>query len=263
MREKIKKYWYVIVILLGFIPLYFIYTSEENNLSAETLIKEEIGNDNVELKERIVENTDVKRVITKYYIDIKGEVKHPGVYEIDSNSRVIDVINKAGGLTKNADTSILNLSKKVTDEMSIKIYSKMDIENAKDSIEPKVIEVIKEVEKVVEKECECKSNDICETSDIFINDDNSKNVKTKDTEINKVDEENKEEKEVVTENKDRVNINTASKEELMMINGIGEGKANKIIEYRSNNKFNKIEDIMNVSGIGESIFEKIKEYITV
>ena len=258
MKENLKKYWYVILIILSFIPLYFIFVSKDNNISAETLVKEKISIDEVKHSN--------ENAITKYYVDIKGEVKHPGVYEVDSNSRVIDVIKASGGLTKNADTSILNLSKKVIDEMSIKIYSKKEIETAKNSIEPKVIEVIKEVEKVVEKECNCNSNDICKSSDIFINeinDENSKNIKPKDIEINNDDEKNKEEKEIVTERKDRVNINTASKEVLMTINGIGEGKANKIIEYRSNNKFNKIEDIMNVSGIGESIFEKIKEYITV
>lgn len=60
-----------------------------------------------------------------------------------------------------------------------------------------------------------------------------------------------------------ININTASKEELMTLTGVGESKALAIIEYRSKNKFNTIEDIMNVSGIGESAFAKIKEYITV
>ena len=60
-----------------------------------------------------------------------------------------------------------------------------------------------------------------------------------------------------------ININTASKEELMTLTGVGESKAIAIIEYRSKNKFNTIEDIMNVSGIGESAFAKIKEYITV
>ena len=59
-----------------------------------------------------------------------------------------------------------------------------------------------------------------------------------------------------------ININTATKEELMTIPNIGESKADKIIEYRDKDKFEKIEDIQNVSGIGESIFEKIKTYIT-
>lgn len=60
-----------------------------------------------------------------------------------------------------------------------------------------------------------------------------------------------------------VNINTASKEELMTITGIGESKADTIIKYREDNGyFKSIEDIQNVSGIGESLFEKIKDYIT-
>ncbi len=60
-----------------------------------------------------------------------------------------------------------------------------------------------------------------------------------------------------------VNINTASKEELMSITGIGESKANSIIEYRTKSRFNSIEDIKNVSGIGDKFFEQIKNYITV
>ena len=60
-----------------------------------------------------------------------------------------------------------------------------------------------------------------------------------------------------------VNINTASKEKLMSLNGVGESTAQKIIDYREDNGyFNSVEDIMNVSGIGESKFNKIKEYIT-
>lgn len=68
-----------------------------------------------------------------------------------------------------------------------------------------------------------------------------------------------------TDNKNGyVNINTASKEELMTLPGIGEGKANKIIEYRENNgPFRQILDICNVSGIKEGAFNKIKERITV
>ena len=66
-----------------------------------------------------------------------------------------------------------------------------------------------------------------------------------------------------TTKSDIVNINTASKEELMGISGIGASKADLIIAYRLEHKFSKIEDIMNVSGIGESLFEKIKKYITV
>ena len=62
---------------------------------------------------------------------------------------------------------------------------------------------------------------------------------------------------------EKININTASKDMLQNLDGIGEKTAEKIIEYRKNNKFQKIEDIMEVSGIGEAKFEAIKDYICV
>lgn len=56
-----------------------------------------------------------------------------------------------------------------------------------------------------------------------------------------------------------VNINTATKDELMTLNGIGESKAQAIIDYRTKNgPFKKLEDIDMVPGIGEGIFKKIK-----
>lgn len=63
--------------------------------------------------------------------------------------------------------------------------------------------------------------------------------------------------------KDKVNINTATKEELMTLDGIGETTANKIITYRRTKRFLEIEDLMNVSGIGEAKFSKIKDSIMV
>jgi len=69
-----------------------------------------------------------------------------------------------------------------------------------------------------------------------------------------------------TEEKDitrKININTADKDELILIRGIGENTADKIIEYRENRQFIQIEDIMNIKGIKEGIFNKIRDYITV
>lgn len=62
---------------------------------------------------------------------------------------------------------------------------------------------------------------------------------------------------------EKININTATKDELTSLNGIGEAMANKIINYRNKNKFKEIEDIMNVPGIGEAKFNNIKDYICV
>lgn len=62
----------------------------------------------------------------------------------------------------------------------------------------------------------------------------------------------------------KVNLNTASQEELMTLTGVGEAKAKQIIQYRqSHGTFQTIEDIMNIPGIKEGLFEKIKEDITV
>ena len=61
-----------------------------------------------------------------------------------------------------------------------------------------------------------------------------------------------------------VNLNTATREELMSLRGIGESRAEDIIRYRETyGGFQSIEDIMNVSGIKDAAFEKIKDSITV
>lgn len=246
MKEKLKKYMYIILICIVccfiLVCVLFSYSEDEiklnNKSSYSDLVVEDDNNGILEIEEENI----------SYYVDIKGEVVKPGVYEVNSNSRIIDVINKAGGLTKNADTSLINLSKKVIDEMNIKIYSKKEVSSAKESIkkEPEVIEIIKEIE----KECVCPEvNNTCD----------NKNDAVIESEI-KNDKEETEDKIV---NNKLININTATKEELMTLSSIGEAKAKCIIEYREKNKFNKIEDILNVSGIGEALFDKIKEYITV
>ena len=62
----------------------------------------------------------------------------------------------------------------------------------------------------------------------------------------------------------KVNINTASEEELKTLSGIGDTRAESIIRYREEQGgFQSVEDLMNVEGIKEGVFEKIKERITV
>mgnify|MGYP001137880761 CR=1 FL=1 len=63
--------------------------------------------------------------------------------------------------------------------------------------------------------------------------------------------------------KDKININNASKEELTSLPNIGDKRADSIIEYRQTNKFESIEDIKNVNGIGEKFYQSLKDLITV
>ena len=189
-------------------------------------------NNNTELKEDIVvkkkEKTEKKVEIQYLKVDIKGQVVIPGIYSLEEGSRVIDAINLAGGLTENANTSVINLSKKVTDEMVIIIYSNDQINNWIET---------KNMEKYIQDKCIEGDGGI--KNDACINDD--------------VDTSN-----------GLININTASKEELMSLTGIGEAKANDIINYReTNGGFKTIEELLNVSGIGENIYSQIKENITV
>lgn len=171
-------------------------------------------------------------------VDIKGAVKNPGVYDLESNSRVIDVINLAGGLKSNASTKYLNLSKRISDEMIIYVYTANQVNKMS------VVEEIKE-------ECSCPVIDTssCAGSSIIVTDNNSSDN------ISSLDKDNE------VEDK-KISINNGTKEELMTLSGIGESKANAIIEYRNkNNGFKTLEELMNVSGIGEAAYNKIKDFI--
>ncbi len=183
----------------------------------------------IEKKKSITKNVETPREFIK--VDIKGQIVSPGIYELEKESRVIDVINKAGGLTEFADTTVINLSKKIKDEMVIIIYSKEEVADFKKT---------KEIEKQVSNKC------IRKDSDSLVNDACIEDSDTTGT------------------NSSLVNINTALVDELKTLPGIGESKAKNIIDYRnSNGPFQSIEDLKNVDGIGDGLYDQIKENITI
>ncbi|WP_199288043.1 ComEA family DNA-binding protein [Culicoidibacter larvae] len=67
----------------------------------------------------------------------------------------------------------------------------------------------------------------------------------------------------VTVQSRKININTASSSELQKIPGVGPAKAQLIVEYRQNKRFESIDELLNISGIGPKTFEKLRDHVTV
>ena len=153
------------------------------------------------MAEKPEESTTLEAVI---FVDIKGEVKKPGVYQMKAGDRVKDALDAAGGLTVEADSQKVNLAQRVEDQMVIVV--------------PKVGEEAEAIPAgVTSKE---------------------------------------------TSKEGKVNINTATVEELKTLKGVGEKKAEAIIEYRKKNgSFKTKEDLMKVRGIGKKLFESFEERI--
>ena len=181
-------------------------------------------------------------------VDIKGAIKNPGVYELNANDRVEDVILKSGGILDEADISVINLSKKVFDEMVIIIYTKEEVEKMLNGEDVIIDNIITDKETLFP--------DI--KNDATIDNNNNNDSNNDSNNINKMESNES------TNTQSIININTATIDELDSLPGIGNSKAQNIIDYRNiNGNFKTIEDIMNVNGIGTAIYEQIKAYITI
>ena len=182
-------------ILLILVGVGGLFSKKEESVEGTTVVETTM----------LVEKTEVSTTQeTVIFVDIKGEVKKPGVYQMKVGDRVKDAIDAAGGLTAEADSQKVNLAQRVEDQMVIVV--------------PKVGE-------------EAETIPAGATS-----------------------------KEASKEGK--VNINTATVEELKTLKGVGEKKAEAIIEYRKKNgSFKTKEDLMKVRGIGKKLFESFEERI--
>ena len=182
-------------ILLILVGMGSLFSKKEESVEETTVVEMTV------LAEKTEVSTTQETVI---FVDIKGAVKNPGVYQMKVGDRVKDALDAAGGLTAEADSQKVNLAQRVEDQMVIVV--------------PKVGE-------------EAEAIPAGATS-----------------------------KEVSKEGK--VNINTATVEELKTLKGVGEKKAEAIIEYRKKNgSFKTKEDLMKVRGIGKKLFESFEERI--
>lgn len=200
MNWKVKGSVLFVCLIIG-MGLFWMSRQEEKveevapSLSETTILPQEVE--------------DKTTVSTVIYVDVKGEVHHPGVYQMKAENRVKDLIEAAGGFTPSADNQKLNLAQLLEDQMVI----------------------------VVPKKGEEVNSELAQAPTPH-------------------------KKEVGKEGK--VNINTATVEELKTLKGIGEKKAEAIIEYRKQNgSFKNKEELMKVRGIGKKLYESFEERVIV
>ncbi|WAM32920.1 helix-hairpin-helix domain-containing protein [Caldicellulosiruptor morganii] len=208
--SKREKIMIVIIALLVVLNILQYFKNSGSKDDGHQLILE-TQNEQVQLQEN--ENTQQDQIAgpQNYVVYVCGNVKNPGVYELPSNSRVNDAIEKAGGVLPNSDLNVINLAEKLQDGQKIYI--------------PKIGEMQNQT--MLASQTEQISGNLSVKSG-------------------------------------KININTASKEELKTLDRIGDKLAERIIEYRQKHgPFKSIEEIKNVNGIGDKIFEAIKDSITV
>ncbi len=251
MRELTKKQKIIVITIIGILIgaiIYYVYGKEEptintnelipyENLENETTKSEETNNEK-DTNDKTLENE--KEII----IYITGEVEKEGVYPLKEGSRIADAIEKAEGLTEEADTSNINLAYIIEDGMKIKIPNKKEAQNIINN-QTGNNESNTNIEKDRTQEY------ITKNSGLETYSDSQSNSKDSDIVTKKAAQE-------------KININTATQEQLETLTGIGPTIASKIIQYRKENgSFKTIEELKNVSGIGDSKFVNIKENITI
>ncbi len=162
------------------------------------------------------------------FVDIGGEVEHPGVYQIAEGTRLFQVIEMAGGLKESAASDSINQAEPVSDGQKIIIGS------------------------------------LDETSPYYIGNEGTDIGSGDSSYAGQTGTGNAGNSAAVRMTQDGmlININLATLEELQLIPGVGPSTAQKIINYRSENgSFGKPEDLKKISGIGEKIYENLKDYI--
>lgn len=157
---------------------------------------------------------------------VTGAVAKPGVYSFDSGARVKDAVDAAGGFSKKADASSLNLARALVDGEQIEVLTRKQAKQAQAGAT------------ATSAGTATSASSRASASGTASGTGGTSGGK--------------------------ININTATSEELQTLNGIGEVTAQKIIDYReTSGPFAKPEDIKNVSGIGDKKYEAIASSICV
>ena len=114
-KRWLMEYKKVLSIIGGVLAVILIILVGRGMMASST--KEKVMVTNAVNTTRVEETTTM--MPQNCYVDIKGEVLRPGVYEFSCESRIQEVIKKAGGFTEEADETKINLAQKITDQMQI------------------------------------------------------------------------------------------------------------------------------------------------
>lgn len=229
MFDNKKKIIIIVAIILVLFIAYLIYeiiSQPSSEIDFNILLDGTENGEEMNKSENFVDNeteevSETAEIEEKIVVHITGAVKKEGVIYLKKGARIVDAIKEAGGETKEADLSQVNLAYELQDGQKIYIPNKN--------------------EKV--------SQYIISTNGETI-DSNGANTGNESTSTSKEGA--------------KVNINTATQNELDGLPGIGPALAQRIIDFREENgNFKSIEDIQNVKGIGDSKFDEIRDKIVV
>lgn len=171
------------------------------------------------------ERAETEQNADPIYVYVCGAVENPGVYTFAEGTRVCDAISAAGGMTAQADETCVNQALLLSDQDQVYIRTQEERDEETSEGAGKA-----GISSGAESRAAVSSGSRQESTGTV----------------------------------GRINLNTASEEELRTLPGIGESKARAIAAYRSEHgSFARTEDLMQVSGIGTSTYEKLKAMITV
>lgn len=174
------------------------------------------------------------------YVDVCGAVVNPGVYELETGSRIFQAVDAAGGYLPEAAKNYLNRARNLVDGQQIYV--------------PTEDEVTENIELMIAKAPEALQPQNTYEDSLA---ENSRG------EVNSSGTGQESEGEGHFQTDDRIDLNTADASQLSTLSGIGQSKAEAIIAYReAHGRFSSIEEIMNVEGIKEGTFSKIKDKIS-
>lgn len=207
---------------------------QTNELQEGILPAEDPDTENPQTGNPHTENTSAGMLT----VHVCGAVRQEGVYTLPAGSRIWDAVEAAGGFDETADTSYVNLAAELQDAWQIRIPTEEEAAALRGGADPTA------VYGAGSAAAGAVPSGVYGVGTAASGTGTGADHASSDSH-------------------GKVNLNTASKEELMQIPGIGEKKAQSILDYRQQSGgFEKIEDLMKVPGIKDASFQKLKDYIS-